>query len=216
MYTLATVNEHRMDDGDSPVSESFARSEIQDKRITGQAMQLTEVSERFIMHWGEMSSRWGVNRTVGQIHGLLYLAGRPLHAEAICETLSIARSNASTSLRELGDWGLVRVVHVRGERRDYYEGLRDIWEIFRAIAQGRRRREIDPTAAMVRSVLTDAAIENEDATTRERIQQLHDFLQSGIAWSDEMQRLDPRTLMNIMKLGAGIQSLLGRAPVHES
>ena len=173
-------------------------------------MPLTEISERFVMHWGEMSSRWGVNRTVGQIHALLYLAEQPVHAEAICETLSIARSNVSTSLRELMDWGLVRVVHVRGERRDYYEALHDIWEIFRAITQGRRRRELDPTFAMVRQSLGDPAFEAESATTRVRIRQVHDFLHTSMAWAEEMQRLDPATLLNIMKFGANIQKLLGR------
>lgn len=173
-------------------------------------MPLTEISERFVMHWGEMSSRWGVNRTVGQIHALLYLAEQPVHAEAICEALSIARSNVSTSLRELMDWGLVRVVHVRGERRDYYEALHDIWEIFRAIAQGRRRRELEPTLAMVRAALADPQFSGETATTRVRIRQVHDFLQTGLAWSEEIQRLDPDMLMQVMKLGAGIQKLLRR------
>jgi DNA-binding transcriptional regulator GbsR (MarR family) len=187
----------------------FAHSEILDKRAQGQVMQLTEISERFVMHWGEMSARWGVNRTVGQIHALLYLAGEPMHAEAICETLSIARSNVSTSLRELMDWSLARVVHVRGERRDYYEAQHDIWEIFRAIAQGRRRRELDPTLAMVRGMLADTGFEGEDATTRVRIRQVHDFLQLGLTWSEEMQRLDPAMLTQIMKLGANVRMLLG-------
>ena len=188
-----------------------AHSEIQDNRVRGQVMPLTEITEQFVMHWGEMSSRWGVNRTVGQIHALLYLAEEHLHAEAIRDTLSIARSNVSTSLRELMDWGLVRVVHVRGERRDYYEALYDIWEIFRVIAQKRRHRELDPTLSMVRTVIADPAFPEESATTRARIRQVHDFLQTGLAWVEEMQRLDSETLMRIMKLGAGIHGLIASA-----
>ena len=172
-------------------------------------MQLTPIAEKFVLHWGEMGSRWGVNRTVGQIHALLYLAQAPMHAEAICETLSIARSNVSTSLKELMDWGLVRVVHVMGERRDHFEALHDIWDIFRVIAQGRRRREIDPTLSMMRNTLMDPAFSKETATTRARIQQVHDFLDVSSTWVDEMQRLDPATLMKIMKLGSRIQRLLG-------
>ncbi len=174
-------------------------------------MQLTPIAEKFVLHWGEMGSRWGVNRTVGQIHALLYLAEQPIHAEAICETLSIARSNVSTSLKELMDWGLVRVVHVMGERRDHFEALHDIWDIFRVIAQGRRRREIDPTLTMMRNTLLDPAFSNESTTTRARIQQVHDFLDTSSAWVDEMQRLDPATLMKIMKLGRRIQRLLGNS-----
>lgn len=172
-------------------------------------MPLTPIAEKFVLHWGEMGSRWGVNRTVGQIHALLYLAEQPMHAEAICETLSIARSNVSTSLKELMDWGLVRVAHVMGDRRDHFEALHDIWDIFRVIAQGRRRREIDPTLSMMRHTLMDPAFGRESPVTRMRIQQVHDFLDVSSAWVDEMQRLDPATLMKIMKLGGRIQRLLG-------
>lgn len=177
-------------------------------------MQLNPISEKFILHWGEMGSRWGVNRTVGQIHALLYLAEQPMHAEAICETLSIARSNVSTSLKELVDWGLVRVAHVMGDRRDHFEALHDIWEIFRVIAQGRRRREIEPTLSTLRNTLMDPAFANESPIARARIKQVHDFLEVTTAWVDEMQRLDPDTLMKIMKLGSKIQRLLSRGPVE--
>lgn len=179
-------------------------------------MPLTPIVEKFVLHWGEMGSRWGVNRTVGQIHALLYLAELPIHAEEICETLSIARSNVSTSLKELMDWGLVRVVHVMGERRDHFEALHDIWDIFRVIAQGRRRREIDPTLSMMRNTLLDPAFSGESAITRARIRQVHDFLDASSAWGDEMQRLDPATLMKIMKLGSRIQRLIGGATAAET
>jgi DNA-binding transcriptional regulator GbsR (MarR family) len=179
-------------------------------------MDLTPITEKFILHWGEMGSRWGVNRTVGQIHALLYLAEAPVHAEEICETLSIARSNVSTSLKELIDWGLVRVVHVMGDRRDHFEALHDIWDIFRVLVQGRRRREIDPTLSMMRSTLLDPAFAGESAMARARLKQVHDFLEAGTAWTDEMQRLDPETLMKVMKLGSRIQKLLGRGAAEET
>src|SRR5262252_10879388 len=173
-------------------------------------MKLSPVAERFFLHWGEMGSRWGMNRTVGQIHGLLYLSDRPLHAEEICDTLSIARSNVSTSLKELTDWGLVRIVHVMGDRRDHFEALHDIWEILRVIASGRRRREIDPTLTMLRNTLLDPAFEKEDKTVKLRLRQVRDFLETGVAWVDEMQRMHPETLMKIMKLGSRIQRLIQR------
>src|SRR5213593_214083 len=106
---------------------------------------LDPVSQRFVLHWGEMGTRWGVNRTVAQIHALLYLSAKPLNAEEIATTLSVARSNVSTSLRELQSWGIVKVVHVLGDRRDHFETLKDVWEIFRIVAEERKKREIDPT-----------------------------------------------------------------------
>src|SRR5262245_6221748 len=138
-------------------------------------MQLTPIAEKFVLHWGEMGSRWSVNRTVGQIHALLYLAEQPMHAEEIVETVPTVRADVSTTLKELMDWGLVRVAHVMGDRRDHFEALHDIWDIFRVIAQGRRRREIDPTLSMMRSTLMDPAFSKESATTRARIRQVHDF-----------------------------------------
>jgi len=174
-------------------------------------MKLSPIAERFVLHWGEMGSRWGMNRTVGQIHGLLYLSDSPLHAEEICDTLGIARSNVSTSLKELTDWGLVRVAHVMGDRRDHFEALHDIWEILRVIAAGRRRREIDPTLTMLRNILLDPSFEKEDKITKVRMRQVRDFLETGVSWLDEMQRMHPETLMKIMKLGSRIQSYVKRA-----
>src|SRR3979490_2333293 len=110
---------------------------------------LTSVQEKFILHWGEMGTRWGVNRTVAQIHALLYLSREPLHAELIAGLLSVARSNVSNSLRELQGWGIVRVVHVLGDRRDHFESLKDVWEMFEVIVEQRRRREIDPTMSLL-------------------------------------------------------------------
>ncbi|MEK8066958.1 MarR family transcriptional regulator, partial [Burkholderia contaminans] len=132
-------------------------------------MELTPIAERFILHWGEMGSRWGVNRTVSQIHALLYLAGRPIAADEIAETLNVARSNVSTSLKELQAWRLAKVVHVLGDRRDHFETSTDIWELFKLIVEGRRQREIEPTLTVLRDCLTNPEIANESRETEQRI-----------------------------------------------
>ena len=110
---------------------------------------LTPLAQQFVLHWGEMGNRWGINRTVAQIHALLFVSETPLHADEICEVLEVARSNVSTSLRELQNWGIVKVVHVKGDRRDHFETLKDVFEMFRIIMAERKRREIDPTIAAV-------------------------------------------------------------------
>src|SRR5476651_1113102 len=118
--------------------------------------KLSPVAEKFILHWGEMGTRWGVNRTVAQVHALVLLSPRLMHAEASTETLSVARSNVSTSLRELQGWGIVRVVHVMGDRRDHFESMKDVWEMFRLIVEQRKRRELDPTLALLRECAAEA------------------------------------------------------------
>src|SRR5215203_1796214 len=133
-------------------------------------MELTPVTQKFILHWGEMGTRWGINRTVAQIHALLFLAPRPLHAESIAATLGVARSNVSTSLRELQGWRIVRVVHILGDRRDHYESLKDVWEMFRIIVDERKKREADPTLAMLRTAVAEAKVPAAaDAYTRARL-----------------------------------------------
>src|SRR5438045_8552282 len=106
---------------------------------------LPPVAQKFILHWGEMGTRWGINRTVAQVHALLFLSEKPLPADEIAKTLGVARSNISTSLHELQNWGIVRVVHVIGDRRDHFESMKDVFAMFRIIARERKRREIEPT-----------------------------------------------------------------------
>ena len=171
-------------------------------------MKLNPVSERFILHWGEMGSKWGVNRTVSQIHALLYLAGKPLAADAIADTLGVARSNVSNSLKELQNWKLIKVVHVMGDRRDHFETSTDVWELFRVVVAQRKEREFDPTIAVLRECLDSADIGKEDKATRQRIQDTLGLMESLSSWGNEMLRLEPGTLMKVMKLGAKIQSLL--------
>ena len=171
-------------------------------------MQLKPIAERFILHWGEMGSRWGVNRSVAQVHALLYLAGRPMDAEEIADTLAIARSNVSTSLKELQAWRLVRVVHVRGDRRDHFDTSYDVWELFKLIVEGRRQREIDPTIGVLQECLDNPELEAEDAGTEQRIRETLEFMQVLTTWSSEMLRLQPETLMTTLGLGAKLSRVL--------
>jgi DNA-binding transcriptional regulator GbsR (MarR family) len=125
-------------------------------------MKLTPIMERFILHWGEMGWRWGINRSVAQVHALLMLSPKPLPADEIGETLNVARSNVSTSLKELNGWGLVRTVHVFGDRREHFETLRDVWEMFLVIMRERKKRELDPTLATLRECAAEAKANKAD------------------------------------------------------
>src|SRR5687768_12764638 len=132
--------------------------------------ELSPVEQKFVLHWGEMGTRWGINRTVAQIHALLYISPRPLPAEDIAETLAVARSNVSTSLKELQGWGIVKLVHVLGDKRDHFESLKDVWEMFRRVLDERKRREIDPTLALLRDCIAEAEKDKEtDKYTEERL-----------------------------------------------
>ena len=169
---------------------------------------LPAVGRRFVMRWGDMGSRWGVNRTVAQIHALLFVGGRPMHAEEIAELLRVARSNVSTSLRELVNLNLVRVVHQLGDRRDHFETARDVWALFRTVVRERKAREFDPTVAVLRNCVADPAFAAETADARARIEDTLALMTSLSAWTEEMLRLEPATLMKVMKLGSRIQKLL--------
>lgn len=170
-------------------------------------MKLTPVMEKYILHWGEMGTRWGVNRSVAQIHSLLYLAARPLTADEIAETLGMARSNVSTSLKELQSWGLVRLLHLKGDRRDHFEALSDLWETFFAIVENRKRRELDPTLSVLRDCCLDCADDQETALeTKQRIVAAMEFLEMLLAWYEQVRRLPHAVLIRI--LGAKFESIL--------
>src|SRR5215471_13354730 len=148
-------------------------------------MKLTPIQQRFILAWGEMGTRWGINRTVAQIHALLYLADRPLDAETIASTLGVARSNVSTSLKELQGWGIVRVTHVLGDRRDHFESMKDVWEMFRTIMDERKKREADPTLHMLRESVAEAKKPGQsDAYTKQRLADMLDFFELMTTWYD--------------------------------
>jgi len=166
--------------------------------------------QEFILHWGEMSSRWGINRSMAQIHALLYLSTEPLNAEQISERLSIARSNVSTSLRELQAWGVVRVVHRLGDRRDYFESVADAWEMFLTILEQRKRREIDPTLEMLRECLTrHGAVHQGDDFALQRMQDLLELLEVLIAGYERMLRLSPATQRKVLKMGDRLGKMFG-------
>lgn len=171
-------------------------------------MKLNPVAQRFILHWGEMGSKWGVNRTVSQIHALLYLTGKPLPAEDIAETLEVARSNVSTSLKELQNWNLIHVVHMMGDRRDHFTTSGDVWELFRTVVRERKEREFDPTIGVLRECLSSADLSREEATAQQRIKETLMLMEALSTWGEQMLRLEPATLMKVLKLGAKIQNLL--------
>ena len=163
-------------------------------------MKLTAVQQKFILHWGEMGTRWGINRTVAQIHALLYLSGDPLPAEEIATTLGVARSNVSTSLRELEGWGIVRGVHLLGDRRDHFVTMTDVWEMFRIILEERKRREIDPTLAVLRECAEQARGNSPaEMQTRERLQAMLEFLEAMMALYEEARRLPVGALRGLAK-----------------
>lgn len=197
--------------GMAPKSEISVLTEIKDKnRLT--SMELSPTLSRFILHWGEMGTRWGVNRTVAQIHALLYITGRPMHAEEIADTLGVARSNVSNSIRELQGWDLARLTHLPGDRRDHFETSLHVWELLRTIVRERQRREIAPTMQVLAELLADPAINREPAEAKLRMRETLELLQTLTAWSDEMLKLDTGTLTKVLKLGAKIKKLLGGGP----
>jgi DNA-binding transcriptional regulator GbsR (MarR family) len=171
-------------------------------------MQLSQTSQKFILHWGEMGTRWGVNRTVAQIHALLYLTGKPLPADEIADTLGVARSNVSNSISELKAWNLVKLVHVMGDRRDHFEASTDIWELSRTVIRERKEREIMPTIDMLRELLNHPEIMLDGVERANRVREMLTMLETMTVWSDEMLRLDTETLTKVLKLGAKIQKLI--------
>src|SRR5262245_9706652 len=144
---------------------------------------LGSVGRRFVLHWGEMGSRWGVNRTVAQVHALLFLVGRPMHAEEIADVLQVARSNVSTSLRELQNWELVRIVHLMGDRRDHFETESDPWELMRIIVRERKEREFDPTIALLRECVADPQFGRLDGDVQKRLRETLSLMESLAAWT---------------------------------
>lgn len=171
-------------------------------------MQLSDVARQFVVHWGEMGSAWGVNRTVAQIHALLFFHGRPLYAEEIAETLGVARSNVSTSLKELQSWNLVRISHVLGDRRDYFDTSHDVWALFNTIVRERKEREFDPTTRLLQQLVAQPEFENESPDVQDRVRETLRFMESLGSWTDEMLRLSPSTLEKVLRMGASVQKFI--------
>ena len=174
-------------------------------------------AKAFVRHWGEMGVHWGVNRSVAQIHALLYLSDRPLHAEAIVEALALARSNVSTALRELQGYAIVRRVHVEGDRRDHFLAETDLWEMLLRIAAERKKREIDPTIQLLGELSARLAADAAAPSyLRERVARMHEFIATLGGWYEQMRMLPKPTLVALMKLGGKVARLLPRARKKDS
>ena len=173
-----------------------------------QIQPLPSLNRQFVSHFGEMGSRWGINRTVGQIYALLFLSPRALNAEEIAETLEFSRSNVSMGLKELQSWRLVNLRHQPGDRREYFEAPQDVWEIFRRLAEERRRREIEPTQSMLRSALLEEAQSDDERHAQQRMQEMYELIEKLMTWFDDVQRLQPETAMQLMGMGAAVTRVL--------
>ena len=171
-------------------------------------MHLSPLIQRFVLHFGEMGSRWGINRTVGQIYALLFTASRPLNADEIAEALGFSRSNVSIGLKELESWNLVKLSHQPGDRREYFSAPDDVWSIFRTLAEERRRREIDPTLSMLREVQLEVVTDPNDRHAQERMKEMYGLILLVTSWFGEIQKLDVATLEKLMKLGSKVNKLL--------
>jgi len=163
---------------------------------------LSPVQQKFVLHWGEMGTRWGINRTVAQIHALLYVSPKPLNAEQIAETLGVARSNVSTSLKELQGWEIVKLVHLAGDKRDHFDSMKEVWEMFRVVLDERKRREIDPTLALLRECIAEAEKDKEtDEYTEERLKALRDFFEITTSWYLQIRQWPMAVMVKFVKLG---------------
>ena len=171
---------------------------------------LTPVQQKFILHWGEMGTRWGINRTVAQVHALLFISPQPLNADDLVETLGVARSNVSTSLKELQGWGIVKMVHILGDKRDHFESLKDVWELFRVVLNERKRREIDPTTQMLNECIAEAEKnQTADAYTQEKLRELRDFFETTSAWYVQIRQWPASTIVRFVKLGDKVLKVIG-------
>ena len=172
--------------------------------------KLSPVQQKFVLHWGEMGTRWGINRTVAQVHALLYILPRPLNADELVETLGVARSNVSTSLKELQGWGIVKLVHVLGDKRDHFESMKDVWEMFRVVLDERKKREIDPTMRMLAECIVEAEKSRPaDAYTEARLRDLQRFFETTTSWYAQIRRWPTAALVKFVKLGDKVLKVLG-------
>lgn len=173
-------------------------------------MTLTDIQQKFVLHWGEMGSRWGINRTVAQIHALLIISDRPLNADEIAQTLSVARSNVSTSLRELQGWGIVQLVPMLGERKDHFTTQSDVWEMLLVVLDERKKRELDPTTTVLRECVMEAKDAGpSEKHTHERLSELLGMVESLGGWYGQVRLLPRPMLIRFLKMGSKLRKLLG-------
>lgn len=171
-------------------------------------MNLPPLTQRFVMHFGEMGSRWGINRTVGQIYALLYVSSKPLNADDLGEALGFSRSNVSMGLKELQSWNLVKLIHQPNDRREYFLAPDDMWVIFRTLAAERRKREIDPTLSMLRDALMEQPSVEADIHAQQRMKQMYGFIEMITHWMDDVLKVDSAVLTSLMQMGSKVQKLL--------
>lgn len=169
---------------------------------------LSALSREFVNHFGEMGSRWGINRTVGQIYALLFISQTAIHADDIADALGFSRSNVSMGLKELQAWRLVRLRHLAGDRREYFDAPEDVWEIFRVLAEERRRREIEPTLSMLRSALLQTPNGEAERHAQQRMREMHDLIDRLMNWFDDVQKLAPETALQLMGMGSTVTKVL--------
>ncbi len=171
---------------------------------------MSPVQQKFVLHWGEMGTRWGINRTVAQIHALLYISEQPRNAEQIAEALGVARSNVSTSLKELQGWGIVKLVHVMNDKRDHFESMKDVWEMFRVVLDERKRREIDPTLNLLRECIVEAEKDKQsDKYTEERLRALRDFFETTTSWYLQVRKWPNNAIVRFVRLGDKALKVMG-------
>jgi DNA-binding transcriptional regulator GbsR (MarR family) len=171
-------------------------------------MKMPPTTESFVVHFGEMGSRWGFNRTVGQMYAIIVLSEEPLSANDIADTLGISRGNVSMGIKELQSWRLIQVQHVAGDRKDYYTTAGSIWEMAKRILEERKRREVDPTLTLLRDTLLENHDSTSDTYARERMQEIHDLLETLQVWFNDIQGLSPDKLQTLLKLGSGVGKVL--------
>ena len=171
-------------------------------------MNLPALTQAFVLHFGEMGSRWGINRTVGQIYALLFISSEPLNAEDIVERLGVSRSNVSMGLKELQAWNLVRLQHKPGDRRDYFSPPDDIWQIVRTLVEERKKREIDPTLSLLREVLMQEPASPEERHAQARMREMHDLFELLTGWYEDVRHVDTERLVQLLTLGAKVQKVL--------
>ncbi|MDO6560328.1 GbsR/MarR family transcriptional regulator [Paraglaciecola chathamensis] len=171
-------------------------------------MQMTPMIESFVMHFGEMGSRWGFNRTVGQMYALLVISEASLSANQIAEALSVSRGNVSMGLKELQSWQLIKQHHIAGDRKEYYQSAGTIWEMANKVFEERRKREMDPTLSLLRGIILENPDSPEEVYAQQRLQEIHDLLETISKWTSELQQMNPDTLGTLMKLGSGVGKVI--------
>ncbi|MBN3005887.1 DNA-binding transcriptional regulator GbsR (MarR family) [Chromobacterium alkanivorans] len=171
-------------------------------------MNLSPLVQSFVLHFGEMGSRWGINRTVGQIYALLYVSEKPLNADEIAESLSFSRSNVSMGLKELESWRLVRLQHFPGDRREYFSTPDDVWAIFKTLAEERKKREVEPTLTMLRGAIMETPASDAERHAQQRMKEMHQLIELVTTWFSDIQHMDVETLQRLMKLGSQVQKIL--------